>query len=81
LGKPLIVNRAGALENRRQALRGIPKVPGLDLDEAPPAVLRQPGDPVSVRAINRTDNRSSGGTLGNQLRGVSDGDSVILESK
>ena len=40
LNRPLPVNRRAAAANRVEALRGKPKVPGMDLDEAPPAVLR-----------------------------------------
>lgn len=81
INRPLTVNRAGAAANRREALRGIPKVPGMDLDEAPPAVLRQPGDPVSVRPIPSSDNKGSGATLGIQLRGVPENGQVIIRIK
>jgi hypothetical protein len=39
LNQSLTVNRADAAANRAAALRGRPKVPGMDLDEVPPAVL------------------------------------------
>lgn len=74
----LIVNRPGAHQNRADALRGKPKVAGYDLDEAPPAVLRQPGDPVSVRPIIPGDNRSGGSQIGNQLRDVPNGSQIII---
>jgi RHS repeat-associated protein len=79
VGKPLTVNRAAGAKNRREALKGTPKVPGHDLDESPPAVLRQPGDPVSLRPIVPGDNRSAGAQIGNQLTGVSNGQQVIIE--
>jgi hypothetical protein len=78
-GRPLPVNRPGAPQNRADATRGKPKVPGHDLDESPPAVLRQSGDPVSVRPIPSGDNRSAGGQLGRQLNGVKDGEEVIID--
>jgi len=78
VGKPFIVNRPGAHQNRADALRGKPKVAGYDLDEAPPAVLRQPGDPVSVRPIIPGDNRSGGSQIGNQLRDVPNGSQIII---
>jgi hypothetical protein len=79
IGRPLTVNRAGAAQNRADALRGRARVPRNDLDEAPAAVLRQPGDPVSVRPIPSGDNRGSGSSLGHQLRGVPDGGQVIIQ--
>jgi hypothetical protein len=81
LNRPLPVNRAGASANRANALRGKQKVPGMDLDEAPPAVLRLPEDPVSVRPINRTDNRGAGASIGRQLRGVPSGQRVIIRRR
>jgi hypothetical protein len=78
-GRPLTVNREGAPKNRADALRGRPKVPGHDLDEAPPAVLRNPGDPVSVRPLDPSDNRGSGSSIGHQLREVPNGGQVIIE--
>jgi hypothetical protein len=76
--RPLPVNRSGARSNRADALRGQSTSPGMHNDEAPPAVLRQPGDPVSVRSIPAGDNTGSGASLGNQLRGVPDGSTVII---
>ncbi|MEZ6073145.1 MAG: hypothetical protein R3C10_23475 [Pirellulales bacterium] len=81
LNRPLTVNRADAAANRAAALRGRSKVPGMDLDEVPPAVLRQPGDPVSVRPILRSDNRGAGASMGNQMRGVPNGGQVIIRPK
>jgi hypothetical protein len=78
-GRRLTVNRPGAAKNREDALRGRNKVPNHDLDEAPPAVLRKPGDPVSVRPIPSADNRGAGASIGNQLRKVPDGGQVIIE--
>lgn len=80
LDVPLAINRKGAAANRRDALRGKPKVDTMDLDEAPPASLRQPSDPVSVRAIPIPDNRGSGASMGNQMRNVPDGDQVIIRN-
>jgi hypothetical protein len=50
----------------------------MDRDEAPPAVLRQSGDPVSVRPIPPGDNRGAGGSIGRQLQGVPNGAQVII---
>ncbi|MGH7946070.1 MAG: hypothetical protein ACREF9_13820 [Opitutaceae bacterium] len=74
----LIVNRAGAAGNREAALEGLPKIPGFDLDEAPPAFVRQQGDIVIVRPTPPGDNRGAGASLGNQARGVPDGGRVII---
>jgi hypothetical protein len=63
-----IVDRGGTKVRRAQRMKGRPKVPGKDLDEFPPAVIK-PDDPlkVSVKPINRTHNRRSGGRLRHEL--------------
>lgn len=76
---PLTVNRAGAAANRAEALQGLPKIPGYDLDEAPPAMLRKPGDPVVVRPTPPADNRGAGASLGNQAKSVPEGGKVIIQ--
>ena len=78
-GRALRVNRSGAKANRASALKGKARMAGYDLDEAPPAVLRQPGDSVSVRPVPRGDNRSAGAQIGGQLRDVPDGGEVIID--
>lgn len=77
-GRPLTVNRPNAAQNRRDALRGRPKVPGHDLDEAPPVVLRQPGDQARVRPIPAADNRGAGACIGHHLNDVPNGEQVII---
>jgi hypothetical protein len=77
-GVPLTVNRAGAAANRASALKGIQKVSGSDLDEAPPAVFRLPQTPVIVISTPPSDNRGAGASLGNQARTVPDGGHVII---
>jgi hypothetical protein len=76
---PLTVNRAGANANRATALQGLQKIPGYDLDEAPPAMLRKSGDPVVVRPTPPADNRGAGASLGNQAKGVPEGGQVIIQ--
>ena len=78
--RPLPVNRADAAANRADALKDEPGVPGMDRDEAPPAVLRNPGDPVSVRPVTPADNRGAGSSIGYQIRGVPDGGRVIIRT-
>jgi hypothetical protein len=48
------------------------------LDEAPPAMFRNPGDPVIVRPTPPGDNRGAGASLGNQARPVPNGGQVII---
>jgi len=79
VNKPLTVNRAGAAANRADALQGLQKVPGRDLDEAPPAMFRKPGDSVVVRPTPPGDNRGAGASLGNQSRGVPEGGKVVVK--
>jgi hypothetical protein len=63
-----IVDRAGKDARRAANLKGKPKVPGKDLDEYPPAVIK-PDDPsvTSVRPIDRSHNRRSGARLRSEL--------------
>jgi RHS repeat-associated protein len=81
LGTPRRVNRAAAAANRTEALRGKERVPGMDLDESPPAFLREPGEPASVRPLLPCDNRGCGATMGNQARGVPEGGWVAIVPK
>jgi len=78
MGLNLYYNPLGAAQNRADALRGLPKVSGYDLDEAPPAVLRQPGDPVIITPTPRSDNRAAGQRIGTQLQGTMPGQRIII---
>lgn len=78
-GKILTVDRAGAAGRRSEALKGTPTKPGLDRDEAPPAVFKEGGAGSSVRHIDASDNRSAGAQLGNQLKRVPDGECVKIK--
>ena len=74
-GQPeiLTIDRAGATENRKESLNGVPTVSGMDRDEYPPAMSREGGAGASVRCIPKPDNRGSGSSIGNQLRNYPDG--------
>lgn len=59
-------------------------MPGCDLDEYPPAMfkeggVRADGTKSSVRAIPSSDNRGSGASMGNQLRGQPEGAKVTYK--
>ncbi|MEV4708509.1 RHS repeat-associated core domain-containing protein [Actinoplanes sp. NPDC049316] len=79
-GHPDIVtiNRPGAKANRRESLRGHPKVAGKQLDEYPPAMFEEGGKGASVRAIDPGDNGGAGARIGNLLRGYPDGTRVKI---
>lgn len=79
-GKPsvLTIARDGADANRAASTGGIPKVPGKQLDEYPPAMFREGGSGASVRAINPSDNMSAGACIGNACRGLPDGAKVRI---
>jgi hypothetical protein len=81
LYEPLPVNRPAAAGNRQSALSGLTGVPGFDLDEAPPAMFRNPGDPVVVQPTPPGQNRGAGASLGNQARPVPNGGTVIIVPK
>jgi hypothetical protein len=61
------INRGGAAGRRKQLLAGIPTRPGMDRDEAPPAMARDKVD-ASVRYVPSSENRSAGATMGVKLR-------------
>jgi hypothetical protein len=73
-----VVDRSGARARRAANLKGKERVPGKDLDEYPPAVIK-PDDPgqVSVKPIDRSQNRRSGARLRDEL--PPDGTPVVIE--
>ncbi|MGW4148224.1 NucA/NucB deoxyribonuclease domain-containing protein [Streptomyces albogriseolus] len=74
----LTINRKGAEANRRDSLRGKPRVPGKDRDEYPPAMFEEGGTGASVRPITPGDNRGAGSAMGRQCRGLPDGTKVRI---
>lgn len=68
--------RREKLLDRYQARHPQPKGDGLDLDEAPAAVLRRHAYRADVRPVPQGENRSAGGSLGAQLRGYGNGTCV-----
>jgi hypothetical protein len=78
VGVPLTIDRTGAAARRKAALKGLPTLPGLDRDEAPPALFLEGSK--SVRGIPPSDNRGSGSSMGNQARDVPDGGKAILKT-
>jgi RHS repeat-associated protein len=75
------IDRSRTVTNRRDSLRGVAPQPGMDRDEYPPACCAEGGAGASVRPIPRSDNRSAGGQLGRQLKGVPDGTQVRITMK
>ncbi len=65
----LHIDRAGADQNRRESLRGIPTKPLYDRDEYPPAVSREGGYRADVRYVPSADNRGAGSVMGAELSG------------
>lgn len=76
--KTLTVDRAGAAERRKAALKGTKTEPGKDRDEYPLAMTKEGGEGASVRLISKNDNRGSGACIGAQCRGVRDGDRIEI---
>ena len=72
----LTVDRPGASDRRADATAGHATQPGTDRDEYPPAVTREGGAGASVQNIPSSDNRGSGGSLGNQIRDVPNGGQI-----
>ncbi len=78
----LTIDRGGAKERRKASLKGVNTISGLDRDEYPPAMSLEGGKDASVRHIAQPDNRGSGSSISQKLRGYSDGTKykiVILE--
>lgn len=80
-GQPevLTIDRSNAADHRKQALSGQTRVPGMDLDEYPPAMFAEGGSGASVKPIPSSDNRGAGASIGNQLRGYENGRKVIIK--
>ena len=78
VGVPLTVDREGAAARRKAALKGQSTQPNMDRDEAPPAVFEEGSK--SVRLIPPSDNRGAGGTLGQQIKDVKNGEKVIIHT-
>jgi hypothetical protein len=80
-GEPRILHwdPADAVAHRRASLRGIPKVPGKDLDEYPPASTAEGGAGADVLPIDPSDNRSAGARMGAVMRPYCPGQAFILE--
>jgi hypothetical protein len=78
-GRELTVDRAGAAARRKGNMEGVKTKPGLDRDESPPAVFAE-SEGGSVRHVPSGDNRSAGGQLGSQLKGVPNGAKVVIRT-
>lgn len=77
--KTLTIDRAGAAERRRAALKGKEPVKGMDRDEYPPAMTKEGGKNASVRNVSSSDNRGSGACIGAQCRDVPDGGKIQVD--
>ena len=80
-GQPdvLTIDRAGADANRAAATKGLEKVPGMHLDEYPPAMFKEGGVQASVRAINPGDNTRAGAYIGNRCRPFPNGARIRIK--
>lgn len=73
-----VIDREGKNERRRENLKDVPKSPGKDRDEFPPAIVKPDGG-TSVRPIAPSDNRGAGGSLGQQTKDLPDGTTVVVK--
>jgi len=80
-GKPdvLTIYREGAEANRAAAIGAMERVPGMHLDEYPPAMFLEGGAGASVRAINPKDNMSIGAYIGNCCRRLPNGARIKIK--
>lgn len=65
---------------RRSSLQGIPTKSGYERDEYPPAAFVENAGAADVRYVTTRDNRSAGGTIGANLKGVPAGCHITLET-
>jgi len=79
-GKPttLTIDRAGAVDRRRETLRGTSRVPGKDRDEYPPAMFKEGGQGASVKHVSPNDNRGAGACIGAQCRELPNGATIDI---
>lgn len=77
----LTIDRKGAEQRRKEALKATPTKTGFDRDEYPPAMFKEGGDGASVRYISPKDNRGAGSCIGHQCKQYTDGDKVKIEIK
>jgi len=73
------IDRAGAEENRKLSLKGIPTRSGYDRDEWPMAMCEEGGEGADIEYIPPSDNRGAGSWVGNQLDQYEDGTKVFIE--
>lgn len=80
-GQPdtLTIDRSNANSNRNASIVGYDKVPGMDLDEYPPAMFAEGGSGASVRPMDPYNNRGAGSTIGGLLRGFDNGQQVRIK--
>jgi RHS repeat-associated protein len=74
----LTIARGGAATNRAASTGGYAKVPGMQLDEYPPAMFREGGRGASVRPIDPRQNMGAGACIGNACRGLPNGRQVRI---
>ncbi|TYP70213.1 NucA/NucB deoxyribonuclease domain-containing protein [Paenibacillus methanolicus] len=67
------IDRAGADQNRKESLAGIPTKSGHDRDEWPMAMCAEGGYGADVRYVPSSDNRGAGAWVGNQLSKYANG--------
>ncbi|MEO7590108.1 MAG: RHS repeat-associated core domain-containing protein, partial [Byssovorax sp.] len=74
----LTIARGGAATNRAASTGGYAKVPGMQLDEYPPAMFQEGGRGASVRSIDPRQNMGAGACIGNACRGLPNGRQVRI---
>ncbi len=70
----LTLDRKNASKNRKESLKKIKTIPDMDRDGYPLAMTKESGKGAHVKHIPKPDNRGSGSSIGNQLRGIPDGE-------
>lgn len=76
--KVCTIDRKGAAERRKVALRGVKTAAGKDRDEFPPAVCLEGGRGADVRLVPSTENRSAGAWMSGQLAKWPDGTRIRI---
>jgi hypothetical protein len=72
----LTVERTGATQRRKHAVKLLNTKSGWDRDEYPPASSKEGGHGASVRYVDPSENRSEGGSRRNLFKSIQDGSLV-----
>jgi hypothetical protein len=75
------IDRKGAEENRKESLKDVPTLKGMDRDEFPMAMCKEGGKGADIELISSKDNRGAGSYISHQVTDLPDGTKVLIQVK